>query len=82
VAVAVPLGGLSIPNRPGEVFWDPDADAAFREVLRARLRSDIRVVEVPAHINDAAFAEAVFALFGEVMALGRPPAPPPGMPRT
>lgn len=78
-AVAVPLGGLSIPNRPGDVFWDPEADTAFREMLRAGLRADIRVVEVPAHINDPAFAEAVFALFGEVMAQGSPPTPPPGI---
>jgi uncharacterized protein (UPF0261 family) len=70
VAVAVPLGGLSIPNRPGDVFWDPDADTAFRETLRTLLRKEIPVIEVPAHINDGTFVDAVFALFGEVMAAG------------
>jgi uncharacterized protein (UPF0261 family) len=77
VAVAVPLGGLSIPNRPGDLFWDPEADAAFRETLRTLLRADIPVIEVSAHINDAAFVDAVFALFVEVMAAGgdAPPVP-------
>lgn len=67
VAVAVPLGGLSIPNRPGDVFHDPVADATFRAELRKHLRSDIPIVEVEAHINDAAFTEVVLALFMQVM---------------
>lgn len=68
VAVAVPVGGLSIPNRPGDVFHDPAADATFRAELRKHLRSDIPLVEVDAHINDAAFTDAVLALFVRVMA--------------
>ena len=33
VTVAIPLQGLSIPNRVGGEFWDPECDAAvaFRE---------------------------------------------------
>ena len=67
VAVAVPLGGLSIPNTPGGAFHDPEADAAFLAALRRHLRSDIPVVEVPAHINAPVFAEAVLALFRRLM---------------
>ena len=67
VAVAVPLGGLSIPNTPGGAFHDPEADAAFLAELRRHLRSDIRVVEVPAHINDPLFADTVLGLFGSLM---------------
>jgi len=52
VGVIEPLGGLSIPNTPGGAFHDPEADAAFLAELRRHLRSDIPVVEVPAHIND------------------------------
>ncbi|MEK7444606.1 MAG: Tm-1-like ATP-binding domain-containing protein [candidate division NC10 bacterium] len=63
VAVAVPLGGLSIPNTPGGVFHDPEADAAFLAALRRDLRRDIPVVEVPAHINAPRFAETVLDLF-------------------
>jgi uncharacterized protein (UPF0261 family) len=65
VAVAIPLGGLSIANRPGGELYDPGADAAFRRAFRAALRPDIPVVEVEAHINDAAFADRVVALFRE-----------------
>ena len=36
--------GLSIPNVPGGAFWDPDADAAFRDALRADLRPDIPLI--------------------------------------
>ena len=68
VTVAVPLGGLSIPNTPGGVFHDPAADAAFLAALQRHLRSDIPVVEVPAHINAPLFAEAVLALFHRQMA--------------
>ena len=68
VAVAVPLGGLSIPNTPGGAFYDPEADAAFLAALRRHLRGDIPVVEVPAHINAPFFAETVLALFHRQMA--------------
>jgi len=74
--VAVPRGGLSTPNTPQGVFYDPEGDAAFLTALRANLRADIPVVEVNAHINDAAFTEAVLALFGQVMA----PVPAPPVP--
>lgn len=68
VAVAVPRGGLSIPNRPGGEFWDPEADTAFVSALRAGLRRDILVTEVEAHINDPAFADTVLELFHAAMA--------------
>lgn len=52
-----------IPNTPGGAFHDPEADAAFLAELRRHLRSDIPVVEVPAHINDPRFADTVLDLF-------------------
>jgi uncharacterized protein (UPF0261 family) len=67
VIVLVPLGGLSIPNVPGGAFYDPQADAAFRDALRAGLRPDILVREIDAHINDAAFARATAEAFLELM---------------
>jgi len=65
VAVAVPLGGLSIANRPGGELHDPAGDAALLRELKAGLRRGIPVVEVEAHINDAVFADRVVALFRE-----------------
>jgi uncharacterized protein (UPF0261 family) len=67
VALLVPLGGLSIANAPGGVFYDPPADAAFRAALRAELRPDIPLQLVDAHINDPAFACAVAETFLELM---------------
>lgn len=68
VAVLVPTGGLSIANAPGGVFFDPAADSAFLQALQADLRSDIPVRLIDAHINDAAFAQAVAESFLELMA--------------
>ena len=67
VTVLVPLGGLSIPNVPGGAFYDPEADAAFRDALRAGLRPDIPIREIDAHVNDAAFATAVAEAFLDLL---------------
>lgn len=67
VVVMVPTQGLSIPNIPGGVFWNPAADAAFREELRNNLREEIPYLELEAHINDRAFSQAVADEFLELM---------------
>ena len=66
--VMVPTRGLSIANAPGGVFWDPEADRAFVEALRTRLRPDLPLRLIDAHINDARFAAAVAKAFGELVA--------------
>jgi len=63
VRVAVPTAGLSIPNVPGGPFWDPDADAAFRDRLRQRLRADIPVSTHDSHVNDPEFGRLAARLF-------------------
>ena len=67
VSVLIPLGGISIPNVPGGAFYDPEADAAFRDTLCADLRPDIPVRLVEAHINDPAFATMVAETFLDLM---------------
>jgi uncharacterized protein (UPF0261 family) len=63
--VLVPLQGFSYSDRPGEPFYDPDADAALVEVLDAELRLPVRLQKVDAHINDPVFAEiAVQTMLG------------------
>ncbi|MEO8288039.1 MAG: Tm-1-like ATP-binding domain-containing protein [Chloroflexota bacterium] len=59
LSVVVPTRGLSIPNVPGGVFWDPEADLAFLQSLMLDLRSDIPVITVEANINDPAFSSRV-----------------------
>lgn len=67
VVVVVPTLGLSIPNVPGGVFWNPEADAAFRAELQGNLREEIPYVEIEAHVNDPAFAEIVAHEFLKLM---------------
>jgi uncharacterized protein (UPF0261 family) len=67
VMVIVPTQGLSIPNEPGGVFWDPAADMAFREELRNNLREEIPYLEIDAHVNDPAFSRLVAEEFLKLM---------------
>ena len=67
VAVAIPTQGLSIPNKPGGEFWDPEGDAKFRGELKSNLKKEIRCVEVDAHINTKEMADAVSKLFFETV---------------
>lgn len=68
----LPEGGLSAIDAPGQVFHDPQADAAlFAAIEAAFVTSDLhRLVRVPYHINDAAFAQLVAAHVREVVPVG------------
>ena len=68
VGVALPLRGFSAYDVAGGPFFDPESDAAFAGALRAGLKPGIRVVEVDAHINDPAFADAALDLYERVRA--------------
>jgi uncharacterized protein (UPF0261 family) len=63
VVIAVPTRGLSIPNVPDGVFWDPDSDAAFLATLRRGLDSRIPIQTYEQHVNDPAFGTQVAELF-------------------
>jgi uncharacterized protein (UPF0261 family) len=57
VAILIPLKGVSQLDSPGGPFWDPEADAACYEAIKAHLRPGIPVIEMENNINDPAFAE-------------------------
>ena len=44
---------------PGGDLWDPEADAAFIEALRAGLSDEIPFEAVDAHVDDPDFADLV-----------------------
>lgn len=66
VVVLLPARGVSMIDRDGQPFHDPEADAALFDALRDGLRKDIPLREVDAHINDPEFAQA---LADELLAL-------------
>ena len=63
VKVAVPTQGLSIPNVPGGVFWDPEADMEFLGMLKRDLRVEFPIDLYDCHVNDPGFGRAVADLF-------------------
>ena len=63
VGLVLPLLGFSAYDIAGGPFFDPEADAAFVSAVTSGLRPGIRVVEVDAHINAPAFADAALDLY-------------------
>jgi len=55
----VPLKGVSMIAVEGQVFHDPDADAALLVGLRETLGDSVEVHEVDTDINDPEFAVAM-----------------------
>jgi len=62
------LQGVSAIDAPSKPFHDPIADAALFSAIRQNWRpaTNRKLIEIDAHINDAAFAEAVVAAFNEI----------------
>jgi uncharacterized protein (UPF0261 family) len=68
VEVIIPEAGYSIPNVPGGVFWDRDADAVFETELRKNLNPNIPIKKLPMHANSPEFGVAVAQNFLSLMA--------------
>jgi uncharacterized protein (UPF0261 family) len=68
VRFLIPEGGVSALDAPGGPFHDPEADAALFAALEATVRPspDRRILRLPLHINDPAFAAALVAAFREI----------------
>jgi uncharacterized protein (UPF0261 family) len=66
-AVIIPTRGLSGYGKGWEAFYDAEADFALFHILKKRLKSEIKVVEVDAHIKDRLFAERATDLMDELM---------------
>jgi uncharacterized protein (UPF0261 family)/ABC-type branched-subunit amino acid transport system ATPase component len=68
----MPEGGVSAIDKPGQPFHDPEANRVLFATLEQHFRpsSDRRLLRLPNHINDEAFADALVAAWREV---SRPP---------
>ena len=68
VRFLLPEGGVSMLDRPGAPFHDPEADAALFEAVEKTVRpTSRRVVErVRANINDPVFVDAVIDAFNAI----------------
>ncbi|MEO0362240.1 MAG: Tm-1-like ATP-binding domain-containing protein [Pseudomonadota bacterium] len=67
--VLLPTRGIEEWDKPGGPAHDPEGLEAFLDEMRRAVRSDL-LVEVDAHINDPAFAEAALAIFDDWRAAG------------
>jgi uncharacterized protein (UPF0261 family) len=67
LAVVIPRQGFSPANRRGKPLYDPEADRAFVDVLRQRLKPSVRLIEVDAHINDELFARRAVGFLCDLM---------------
>ncbi|MFL6664805.1 MAG: Tm-1-like ATP-binding domain-containing protein [Rhizobacter sp.] len=68
VRFLVPEGGVSSIDRAGQPFHDPEADRALFSAIEQQFRpgANRRLVRLPLHLNDEAFADALVAAWREV----------------
>ncbi len=66
-AVVIPLQGLSEWDRPGSALYDPDGRIAFTQAFKGKVKPEIRVIELDAHLNDKIFSDTVLSLFDEMV---------------
>src|SRR5450830_1187828 len=71
----LPTQGIEGWDRPGEPLHDPEGLAALVDELQVSVAPGTRLQALPAHINDAAFAEAALLVFDAWLAEGLIPNP-------
>jgi len=67
VACLLPQRGISILDADGELFCDREADGAFADELKKKMRSDICVEEIDCNINDPKFAARAVEMLLQLM---------------
>jgi uncharacterized protein (UPF0261 family)/ABC-type branched-subunit amino acid transport system ATPase component len=70
VRFLIPEGGVSAIDRPGQPFHDPEADRALFSAIEQNFRPGMerKLVRLPLHLNDEAFADALVAAWHEIAA--------------
>lgn len=67
VAILLPLKGVSQLDSPGGMYWDPKADAACYDTIKANVKPGIPVIEMDYNINDPEFADKAAELLLEML---------------
>ncbi|AZL61032.1 UPF0261 family protein [Tabrizicola piscis] len=67
IRLLVPEKGISALDIDGGPFWDPKADAALFQALKDTITDPARLIFLPHHINDPAFARAAADTFLSLM---------------
>lgn len=68
VRLLIPEGGVSAIDRPGQPFYDPDADRALFDALERTVvqTANRRIIRRPENVNEPGFIQALVANFLEI----------------
>ncbi len=68
VRFLIPEGGVSAIDKPGQPFHDPEADRMLFNTIEQHFRagSERKLICLPHHLNDDAFADALVAAWHDV----------------
>jgi uncharacterized protein (UPF0261 family)/ABC-type branched-subunit amino acid transport system ATPase component len=68
VRFLIPEAGVSAIDKPGAAFHDAEADRALFESIGSNFRAgtDRKLIRLPLHVNDEAFADALVAAWREI----------------
>jgi uncharacterized protein (UPF0261 family) len=67
VAVLLPLRGVSVLDKEGQMFWWPEADAALFQSIRNWISPQVRLIELDLHFNDLHFARRAAGVLLEML---------------
>ena len=70
VVVYVPMGGFSELDYPEKLFWSPEADQAFVDGLKSKLKPEIPVIIMDKDVNDPEFSGKVAQTLLEMLSKG------------
>jgi uncharacterized protein (UPF0261 family)/ABC-type branched-subunit amino acid transport system ATPase component len=68
VRFLIPEGGVSAIDKPGQPFHDPEADRMLFDTIAKGFRAgpERKLLRLPLHLNDEAFADALVAAWHEI----------------
>ena len=67
IRVLIPNKGFSSLDYERRVFYDPQANKGFIDSLVNKANETVKVLQIDVHINDNAFAKAVFDEFMKII---------------